>query len=134
MFLKFRRGVKYDAIILDPPAFGRGPKQSGKKQWSLEKDLDRLLDEVSRILSEKPCFILLSCHDASHSGYTLSRKLHQLNLSSGTVEFGECVINAGQDRSPSQSSVELILGNTNIRHEPGKLWAGSFARWTFSRK
>ncbi len=56
---EIKRGNKYDGIILDPPAFGRGSKTSS---WKFDKDLLNLLKLVNQLLSEKPLFIVLSGH------------------------------------------------------------------------
>lgn len=55
-----RRGRRYDGIILDPPAFGRGP---GGGRWDLGRDLPELLALAADILSERPVLMLLSWHD-----------------------------------------------------------------------
>ncbi|HIJ78295.1 MAG: class I SAM-dependent methyltransferase [Desulfobulbaceae bacterium] len=55
---EIKRGQRYDAFILDPPAFGRGPGGA----WQLERDLPRLLDCVAQLVSSSPSFIILSCH------------------------------------------------------------------------
>ena len=55
---EIKRGSRYDAFILDPPAFGRGPGGS----WQLARDLPKLLDYVAKLASDTPCFIILSCH------------------------------------------------------------------------
>jgi 23S rRNA (cytosine1962-C5)-methyltransferase len=52
-----KRGKKYDAIILDPPAYGHG---TSGKTWRVERDLAPLLEQCSLLLSEKPCFIVLN--------------------------------------------------------------------------
>ena len=54
-----RRGNRYDAIILDPPSFGRGPKG---EVWKFERDLPPLLEACRSILSPDPLFVLLSAH------------------------------------------------------------------------
>lgn len=62
-FLKreVRRGNKYDGLIFDPPAFGRG---GSGKIWKLERDLYILVEElVPQLISDDPALILLSCHD-----------------------------------------------------------------------
>ncbi len=55
---EIRRGQKYDAIILDPPAFGRG----GGQIWKIEKDLPRLMWAMEDLLVDDPAFVVLSCH------------------------------------------------------------------------
>lgn len=62
MAREIRRGKKYDAIILDPPAFGR----AGKHSWNIKKDLPKLMLMVSRLLVEKPLFVILTCHAPEH--------------------------------------------------------------------
>ena len=54
-----RRGNKYDAIIMDPPTYGRGP---GKELWKFEDSLNKLLDACINILSDKPLFLLISSY------------------------------------------------------------------------
>jgi len=54
-----RRGNRYDALVLDPPSFGRGSKG---EVWKLERDLPALLDLCSQVLSHEPLFVLLSAH------------------------------------------------------------------------
>src|SRR5215813_10113749 len=54
-----RRGNRYDAVVLDPPSFGRGSKG---EVWKLERDLPALLDLCRQVLSNVPLFVLLSAH------------------------------------------------------------------------
>lgn len=58
-FLKreIRRKSKYDAIIMDPPAFGRGPKG---ESFSLVRDLPELVDLCSQVLMKKPLFFVMN--------------------------------------------------------------------------
>lgn len=58
-FLKreIRRGSKYDAIIMDPPAFGRGPKG---ESFSLVKDLPELVALCHEVLMKRPCFLIFN--------------------------------------------------------------------------
>lgn len=60
-----RRGAKYDGIILDPPAFGRGAKG---EVWKIEEDLPKLLETLKEILSDKPgSFFLINGYAAGYS-------------------------------------------------------------------
>lgn len=54
-----RRGNRYDAIIMDPPSYGRGP---GGEVWKLEEQLDGLLRLCLPVLSEKPLFLILNSY------------------------------------------------------------------------
>lgn len=54
-----RRGNKYDALILDPPRFGRGPKG---EIWKLDESLPELLRACRRLLTPSPAFVLLNLY------------------------------------------------------------------------
>ena len=54
-----RRGNKYDAIIMDPPTYGRGPS---KELWRFEDSLNKLIDSCIDILSDEPLFLLISSY------------------------------------------------------------------------
>lgn len=56
---EIRRGNKYDAIILDPPSFGRGP--NGEK-WKIEDGISSLVDLVAELLSDNPLFVCLNSY------------------------------------------------------------------------
>lgn len=56
---EIRRGKKYDAIILDPPSFGRGP--NGEK-WKIEEGISELVELVANLLSDKPLFVCLNSY------------------------------------------------------------------------
>ncbi len=60
-----RRGAKYEGIILDPPAFGRGAK---KEVWKIEEDLPKLLEALKQLLSDAPgSFFLLNGYAAGYA-------------------------------------------------------------------
>ena len=69
-----KRNRRYDGIILDPPAFGRGPDG---RRWKLADDLPELLRTARGLLSEKPLFVLFSCHDASLKASDIRSELKQ---------------------------------------------------------
>ena len=56
---EIRRGKRYDAIIMDPPSYGRGP--SGEI-WKLETSLWPFVELVSKVLSDQPLFVLLNSY------------------------------------------------------------------------
>lgn len=79
-----RRGVRYDGIILDPPAFGRGAKG---EVWKIEEHLTPLLTVLSSILSEKTgSFLLLNGYAAGYA----PRSFAQAVESVFHIEHGEC--------------------------------------------
>ena len=56
---EIRRGNRYDAIIMDPPSYGRGP---AGEVWRIEESIDGFVSLVSRVLSEQPLFFLLNSY------------------------------------------------------------------------
>ena len=56
---EMRRGYKYDAIVMDPPSYGRGP---GGEVWKLEEAVYPLVELCSQVLSDKPLFFLLNSY------------------------------------------------------------------------
>jgi len=56
---EIKRGRRYDAIIMDPPSYGRGP--SGEI-WKLEKDLYPFLQLVCGVLSDNPLFVIINSY------------------------------------------------------------------------
>ncbi len=56
-----RRGRRYDAVIMDPPSYGRGP--SGQV-WKLEEDLYPFVELVAGVLCDRPLFVILNSYTA----------------------------------------------------------------------
>ncbi len=67
-----RRGKTYDAIIMDPPSYGRGPN---KEVWKIEDSLYGFVEECLDILSPDPLFFLINSYTAGFSPYVLSNIL-----------------------------------------------------------
>lgn len=85
---EIRRGHRYDAIILDPPTFGRG---AGGEMYKIERDLKDTLSLVRDLLSEKPSFVLFSSHTPGLSQIVAENILSQL-FPSATLESGEMLL------------------------------------------
>jgi 23S rRNA (cytosine1962-C5)-methyltransferase len=85
---EIRRGHKYDALIMDPPSYGRGP--SGEL-WKLEDDIDSLVSLCSELISDDPLFVLVNSYttglSASTVGYLL--ELRFASRFGGTVNAEE---------------------------------------------
>lgn len=87
---ELKRGVRYDGIILDPPAFGHGPKD---ELWKIERDLVPLMAKCRELLSDKPRFVLMNGYAAGYSHHAFENLLALLaKLHGGTVEGGELTI------------------------------------------
>ena len=73
-FLKreHRRNRRYDALIIDPPSFGRGPKG---EVWNIETQMANLLNLCKNVLSDSPKFILLTTHSPGLSSLTLKNMM-----------------------------------------------------------
>ena len=56
---EIRRGKKYDAIIMDPPSFGRGPNG---ETWKIEHELFGLVKTCTEVLSDNPLFFLINSY------------------------------------------------------------------------
>jgi len=66
---EIRRGRFYDAIIMDPPSYGRGP--SGEI-WKLEENLWPFIELVSKVLSDKPLFVIINSYTTGLSPSVLT--------------------------------------------------------------
>ena len=83
-----RRGKTYDAIIMDPPSYGRGP---GGEIWKLENSIYPLVEACLDILSEQPLFFLLNSYTTGLSPSVMGYLLHSLIVPKfgGTVTADE---------------------------------------------
>ena len=84
---EIRRGNKYDAIIMDPPSYGRG---SHGEVWDIEKNLNYLVQKCMEILSDKPLFFLINSYTTGLSS-TVLENLLKLNFKNynGEISCGE---------------------------------------------
>jgi 23S rRNA (cytosine1962-C5)-methyltransferase len=102
-----KRGNKYDAIIMDPPAFGHG---ANNELWKIEEDFIKLLDSCIEILSDKPLFMIVNGYSAGYSSVAYENSLLPLiKKFGGSLESGELTI--------QEAKTERLLP------------AGIFSRW-----
>lgn len=104
---EIRRGNKYDAIIMDPPSYGRGP---GGEVWKLEQQLTELLTETGKILSDNALFFFLNSYTGGLSPTILNYmvKTYVVGNRKGEVktdEIGLPITNKG---------ISLPCGNTTV--------------------
>ena len=86
---EYRRGHKYDGIVMDPPSYGRGPN---KEVWKFEKNMAVLLDACLKILSDEPLFLLINAYTTGISNIVLANMLKTMMLPlypNGKIESGE---------------------------------------------
>ncbi len=100
---ELRRERRYDAVILDPPTFGRG---QNTEMYKIEKDLPETLALCRKLLSDKPAFILLSAHTPGYSPAVLKNVLGQsVRPLGGTVEAGEMLLTGAAAVLPAPCGV-----------------------------
>ena len=84
---EIRRGNKYDAIIMDPPSYGRGSKN---EVWDIEKDLFDLVKLCTEILVDNPLFFIINSYTAGLSPTVLENILKIFfNKKNGKISCGE---------------------------------------------
>lgn len=85
---EIRRGNIYDAIIMDPPSFGRG---ANGEVWDIEKDLDNLIELCTQVLSDQPLFFIINSYTTGLSPIVLENvlKLHMQPNREGIITSGE---------------------------------------------
>ena len=83
-----RRGRKYDAIVMDPPSYGRGPNG---EVWKFENNLYNLINACLKILSDEPLFFLINAYTTGISSTVLYNILKTtLDVKyNGIVDAGE---------------------------------------------
>ena len=106
---EIRRGNKYDAIIMDPPSYGRG---ANGEVWQFENNIYDLVELCTKVLSENPLFFLINSYTTGISSTVLA---NILNLTVGKEHKGK--VESGEIGLPMKDS-KLILP------------CGIYGRWT----
>ncbi|WP_026662984.1 class I SAM-dependent methyltransferase [Butyrivibrio proteoclasticus] len=85
---EIRRGNKYDAIIMDPPSYGRGPKG---EIWKIEESVFPFIKLSAQLLSDDPLFFLINSYTTGLQPAVLSYMLHTVldPIHKGSVEAQE---------------------------------------------
>ncbi len=92
---EIKRGVKYDAIIMDPPVYGHGPTG---KPWDFSKDFTKLLNNCRQLLSNNPVFVLVNAYAISTSSTTLQNTIRDYFGSlGGVIDGGELTLKEVSD-------------------------------------
>jgi 23S rRNA (cytosine1962-C5)-methyltransferase len=85
-----RRNSRYDALILDPPKFGRGPQG---QVWEFFESLPAILRDCRALLSDQPLFIILTAYAIRASALSIYYAMQDLiELMGGTLTTGELVL------------------------------------------
>ena len=101
---EIRRGHHYDAIIMDPPSYGRGP---GGEVWKLENDLWDFVCLTANVLSDDPLFVLINTYTTGLSPSVLT----YMSESIFTKRFGSGVSDSQELGLPvTESGLVLPCG------------------------
>jgi len=85
-----RRERRYDGIILDPPKFGRGPKN---ETWRIEEGLPALIGDCAKLLDDKSAFLFLTVYAVRMSSLSIAGLLNEaLGELPGTIEHGDIAV------------------------------------------
>lgn len=105
---EIRREKKYDAIIMDPPSYGRGPKG---ELWKLEDLVFPLLQKCSELLSDDPLFFLINSYTTGLQPAVLSYMLHTAVLKPWADRTGQ------KERAKKTTGDNAEPGNARVRAE-----------------
>jgi len=104
-----RRGNTYDVILLDPPAYGRGPKG---EVWQLFDHLPYMMDLVRQLQSKNPLLTVLTSYAIRASSFALHEITQEVMAGmDGAIESGELVLEQSEGgRSLSTSMFSRFIG------------------------
>ena len=83
---EIRRGNRYDAIVMDPPSYGRG---ANGEVWNIEESLYKLVELCVQVLSDKPLFFLINSYTTGLSPTILANILSLSIKTPGKISCGE---------------------------------------------
>lgn len=104
---EIRRGNRYDAVVMDPPSYGRGP---GGEVWKLEDCIYDLVKTCSEVLSDKPLFFLLNSYTTGLSPSVMAYILNEVI----TPGFGGKVTADEIGLPVEKSGMPLPCGSTAV--------------------
>lgn len=102
---EIRRGKKYDAIIMDPPSYGRG---TNGEVWSLEENIFDFVKLCEKVLSDRPLFVLLNSYTTG-LGATAMENVLKLALGRDKGEYSSYEVGLN-----TQEGIVLPCGNSAI--------------------
>lgn len=101
---EIRRGNKYDAIIMDPPSYGRGP--SGE-MWKIEDNLYDFVSLCKGVLSDNPLFVLINSYTTGLQAGVIKNML--------SIIFGKDGTEADEIGLPTNEGIVLPCGNSGFK-------------------
>ena len=107
---EIRRNNKYDAIIMDPPSYGRGTKG---EVWQFEAQIENLIKQCTKVLSDNPLFVLINSYTTGISSTVLQNMLNLHIRKKGSITCGELGL-------PMKNSNLILPCGIYARWEQGK--------------
>ena len=101
---EIRRGNRYDAIIMDPPSYGRGPNG---EMWKLESEIFKFVELTKKVLSDKPLFVLINSYTTGLQPTVMGNIL--------SLIFDEGNIDADEVGLPTREGIVLPCGARAIK-------------------
>ena len=98
-----KRKNRYDGILLDPPTFGRGSKG---EVFKIERDIQPLIELCRELLSEKPRFLIFTCHTPGFTPIVLSHLLGQ--FFDAPIETSEMLLESEESYSIPSGCVARV--------------------------
>ena len=102
---EIKRGNKYDAIIMDPPSYGRG---ANGETWSIEKDLENLLGLCIKLLSDDASFVIINTYTGGLSGTVISNLL-KMKLEDERKDLLKCGVIVTDEIGIKMESCTVVL-------------------------
>ncbi|MCP4071016.1 MAG: class I SAM-dependent rRNA methyltransferase [Hyphomicrobiales bacterium] len=100
---EIRRNNRYDAIILDPPKYGRGPKG---EVWQLFESLPHMIDLCRELISTDPAFVILTSYSIRSSFYAMHELMQEVfGDCGGELQSGELIIRTQDSRRVLSTSL-----------------------------
>lgn len=113
---EIKRGNRYDAIVMDPPSFGRG---KSREIFKIESSIMDLVAKCRKLLSPKPEFIIISCHTPSFTPAILHNIMVQgFEVGGGSIESGEMFLRGASSALRLASGTYALWSNQLIRKGP----------------
>ena len=109
---EIRRGRKYDAIIMDPPSYGRGPNG---EMWKIESELYPLVELCTEVLTDNPLFFLINSYTTGLQPMVLK---NILTLTVGSTFPGE--VEAYEVGIKTEEGIDLPCGASGLFVGNGK--------------
>ena len=126
---EIRRGNKYDAIIMDPPSYGRGPKG---EVWQIEEKLYGLVELCTKVLSDEPLFFLINSYTTGLSPIilehildaTVAKNLAMQVASMAPKYVSQAEVPSEEVEHERELQLQMMKADPNMASKPEKVLVG----------